>query len=386
MEAPITRPGRKMWPIIAAVVIIVVAIVGVFAYIYFTRNTTSFVCNLAVEGSCTITVQGAGATFPAPLIQNWTLTYHALYPNVTVNYNSVGSTAGRQLITNKTVDFGASDAPLTDAQIVAAPGVILFPETLGGVAVTYSLPAPFPQNVNVNFTGQVLVMIYNGTITNWNDARLQSLNTATLPNVAISAVRRADGSGTTYAFKDYLAHVDTWWSAHVAVDTSATWPSSGPSGQGNAGVAGQVANIPGAVGYVDVIYAVKNSLGEGAVQNRNGFFVTPTLQSIVYAAANETVITSPTDLRQHIVNARGDQSYAIATYTYIMVYKEMSTNSHTTQTGAYALARFLWWIIGPSGQAKASPLIYAPLPSNIVNADENLLRSLTWAGQQIITS
>jgi len=135
-----------------------------------------------------------------------------------------------------------------------------------------------------------------------------------------------------------------------------------------------------------VIYAVKNSLGEGAVQNRNGFFVTPTLQSIVYAASNETVITSPTDLRQHIVNARGDQSYAIATYTYIMVYKEMSTNSHTTQTGAYVLARFLWWIIGPSGQAKASPLIYAPLPSNIVNADENLLRSLTWAGQQIITS
>jgi len=375
-----------MWPIIAAVVIIVVAIVGVFSYIYFTRNTTSFICNRAVEGSCTITIQGAGASFPAPLIQNWTLTYHVLYPNVTVNYSSVGSTAGRQLITNKTVDFGASDAPLTDAQIVAAPGLILFPETLGGVAITYNLPAPFPQNVNVNFTGQVLSMIYNGTITNWNDARLQSLNTATLPNLAISAVRRADGSGTTYAFKDYLAHVDTWWSAHVAVDTSATWPSSGPSGQGNAGVAGQVATIPGAIGYVDVIYAFKISLPQGAVQNRNGFFVTPTLQSIVYAAANETVITSPTDLRQHIVNAHGDQSYPIATYTYIMVYKEMSTNSRTTQTAAYALAKFLWWIIGPSGQAKAPLLIYAPLPSNIVAADQNLLKSLTWAGQQIITS
>ncbi len=353
------------------------AVVGVVAYEYFVGTSNQ---------NTSVTIQGAGATFPAPLIQNWTVTYHNLYSNVTINYNSVGSTAGRQLITNKTVDFGASDAPLTDAQIVAAPGLILFPETLGGVAITFNVPT-IASTTHLNFTGEILVEIYNGTITNWNDARIGLINGGvTLPNQAIYPVHRADGSGTTYAFKDYLSHVDAWWNNHVPVDTSATWPVAGqPSGQGNAGVASYVSNNQGAIGYVDVIYAVNANLGFGAVLNRDGSFITPTLQSITYAAANETVI-SPTDLRQHIVNAHGPQSYPIATYTYIMVYKEMSTNPHTSKNAAYALAKFFWWIVGSDGQSKAPGLIYAKLPSNVVSADQTLLRSLTWAGQQIITS
>jgi len=378
-ETTIQRPGRKRWPLILAAVIIIAAIVGIVAYEYFTGTNNQ---------SASVTIQGAGATFPAPLIQNWTVTYHNLYSNVTINYNSAGSTAGRQLITNKTVDFGASDAPLTDAQIVAAPGLVLFPETLGGVAVTYNL-AVISSATHLNFTADVIVEIYNGTITNWNDARIQSINMGvTMPNVPITAVHRSDGSGTTYAFKDYLSHVNSWWNKTIPVDTSTTWPAGAvqAAGSGNAGVAGQVSNTPGAIGYVDVIYAIKNSLGVGVVQNRAGTFVQPTLQAIIYAAANETKITSPTDPRQHIVNAHGGQSYPISTYTSIMVYKEMSTNPHTPKNVAYALAKFLLWIIGPAGQAIAPGLIYAQLPSNIVSADQTLLRSLTWAGQQIITS
>ncbi len=287
------------------------------------------------------------------------------------------------------MDFGGSDAPLTDAQIVAAPGLILFPETLGGVAVTYNVPG-ISANTHLNFTGLVLVEIYNGTITNWNDARIQSINSIPLPSTPITTVHRSDGSGTTYAFQNYLAAVNTWWNATYHYGTAVNWPVTPltAAGSGNQNVAGAVSNTPGAIGYVDVIFAIQQSLGVGAVQNRVGNFIQPTLQGIIYAAANETVIssTNPTDLRQHIVNARGAQSYPIATYTYILVYKELSINPHTSKLAAFALAKFFWWIIGPDGQSKAPALIFAQLPSNIVSGDQTLLRLLTWAGQQIITS
>lgn len=370
----IQRPGRKLWPIILAAFVILVVIGAVLGYIYLTRSTG-------------VIIQGTGATFPAPLIQNWTITYHNLYPNVTVNYNALGSTAGIQVITNQTVDFGASDAPLSDAQLSAAPGLTLFPETLGGVAITYNL-AGIPTSTALNFTGNVLVSIYNGTITNWNDPAIQSSNKVTLPNTPITTVHRSDGSGTTYAFTNYLSVVNSWWNLHVGYNTKVGWPTTPltAAGSGNSGVAGDVANTPGAIGYVDVIYAVQKGLGVGAVQNQATNYVLPTLKTILWAAGNATVITSPTDLRQHIVNAAGAQSYPISTYTYILVYKEMSTNKHTTKTVAYALAKFLWWIIGPTAQANAPGLIYAQLPASIVSADQTLLRSLTWAGQQIITS
>ncbi len=376
----IQRPGRRLWPIILGAIIIIVVIGGVLAYVYLTGNngpTTS-----------SATIQGTGATFPAPLIQNWTVTYHNLYSNVTVNYSALGSGAGIQVITNQTVDFGASDAPLTDAQLVAAPGLTLFPETLGGVAITYNLPG-FTTQPTLNFNSTIIVEIYNGTITNWNDPAIQSINPGiTLPSTAITAVHRSDGSGTTYAFANYLSVVDVWWNAHVGYNTKVTWPNAPLTlaGNGNSGVAGDVSNTPGAIGYVDVYYAVKNSLGVGQVKNKAGNYIMPTLQTIRWAAGNATVIISPTDLRQHIVNAAGSQSYPIATYTYILIYKEMSTNKHTNKDTAYALAKFLWWIIGPDAQALAPGLIYAELPSNIVSADQTLLRSLTWAGQQVLTS
>src|SRR5712692_6994636 len=259
----IQRPGRKRWPLILATVIIIAAIVSVVAYEYFTVTTS-------------VTIQGAGATFPSKLIQNWSATYHNLYSNVTINYNPVGSTSGYKLIANKTVDFGASDAPLTDAQIVAAPGLILFPETLGGVAVTYNVPG-VSANTHLNFTGLVLVEIYNGTITNWNDARIQSINSIPLPSTPITTVHRSDGSGTTYAFQNYLAAVNTWWNATYHYGTAVNWPVTPltAAGSGNQQVTGAVSNTPGAIGYVDVIFAIQQSLGVGAIQNRVGNFIQP---------------------------------------------------------------------------------------------------------------
>jgi phosphate transport system substrate-binding protein len=373
---PVKRPGRRLWPIILGLVVIVVAIVGVFAYVYLTSTPA-------------VAIQGTGATFPAPLIQNWTITYHNLYSNTTINYNSLGSGAGIAVITNQTVDFGASDAPLSDAQLAAAPGLTLFPETLGGVAITYNLPSSsVPSGTQLNFTSTVISQIYNGTITNWNDGRIQSINPGvTLPNTSITTVHRSDGSGTTYAFTNYLSVSEGWWSAHVGFNTKVTWPNTPltAAGSGNSGVAGDVKNTVGAIGYVDVIYAVNNNLGVGQVKNQAGNYIAPTLQTILWAAGNGTSIISATDLRQHIVNAAGAQSYPIATYTYILIYKDLSTNKHTTKAVAYQLARFLWWIIGPVAQAKGPGLIYAQLPTNIVSADQTLLRTLNWSGQQIIT-
>ncbi len=338
-----------------------------------------------------VSILGAGATFPAPLIQTWTVQYNKLYPAVTINYNPIGSGGGIQQITQKTVDFGASDAPLSDKQLTAAPGLVLFPETLGGVAITYNLQSfGVSNNTVVQFTGDVIAGIYIGEITKWNDPAIQAINPgAQLPSNQITAVHRSDGSGTTYAFTNYLSVVNQKWATNVGYSTSVTWPvdkaANGVGAKGNAGVAGTVANTPGAIGYVDVIYAVSKHLGIGAVKNAAGNFVAPTLQTILYAAANATGTPNAQDLRLHIVNAQGAQSYPIATYTYILVYKDMSLNPSLTLDKAKALVKFFWWAIH-DGQQYGPGLIYVPLPQNVVAADEQLLRSLTYQGQPLLSS
>jgi phosphate transport system substrate-binding protein len=406
------KPERKVGRWVAlAVVIIIVIIAGGFGYQMMvsqsqTTQTSMTESMTSMSGSETMTetmtggetsaqsavaLLGAGATFPAPLIQKWTVEYHNLYSSVTINYNPIGSGGGIQQITQKTVDFGASDAPLTDEQLAAAPGLVLMPETLGGVAVTYNLQSFGVSNSTVlHFTSDVIAGIYMGRITMWSDPALVALNPSVhLPNQPITAVHRSDGSGTTYAFTDFLSTVNSDWSSTVGHSTSVTWPvdktSAGVGAKGNAGVAGSVANTPGAVGYVDVIYAVSNNLGVGAVRNAAGNFVVPTLQTILWAAANATGTPNPGDLRMHIVNAPGAQSYPIATYTYILVYKEMSTNPSMTLDKSKALAKFLWWAIH-DGQQYSEALIYVRLPQNIVQADEQLLNSLTFQGQTLLSS
>ena len=345
----------------------------------------------ATQPAASVSLLGAGATFPAPLLQKWTVEYNSLNPSVTINYNPIGSGGGIQQITQKTVDFGASDAPLTDAQFAAAPGLTLFPETLGGVAVTYNLqPYGISNTTTIQFNGFVLASIYYGNITKWNDPAIQQLNPGVaLPSNQITAVHRSDGSGTTYAFTDYLYTVNHAWHVNVGRSTSVTWPvdktANGVGAKGNAGVAGTVANTPGAIGYVDVIYAKQKQLGVGAVQNTAGNFVVPTLQTILWAAANATGTPNPADLRLHIVNAGGDQSYPIATYTYVLVYKDMSLNPDLNIDKAKALAGFFWWAIH-DGQQYSEALIYVPLPQNVVGADEQLLRTLNFQGQPLLSS
>jgi phosphate transport system substrate-binding protein len=381
--------------LVALVIIIVAAIAGGYSYYLNTGNTNTTQNMTEATASPptsneAVSILGAGATFPAPLIQKWTVDYNTLYPWVTINYNPIGSGGGIQQITQKTVDFGASDAPLSDAQLSNATGLVLMPETLGGVAITYDLqPYGISNSTAINFTGDVLAQIYMGKITQWNDPAIQALNpNLQLPKATITAVHRSDGSGTTYAFTDYLSAVNPDWKSTVGRSTSVTWPvdktATGIGAKGNAGVAGTVANTPGSMGYVDVIYAASKSLGIGAVKNAAGNFVVPNLQTIANAAASATGTPDPKDLRLHIVNAGGDQSYPIATYTYILLYKEMSNQPSMTRNKAEALAKFLWWAIH-DGQKYAPDLVYAPLPQNIVSADEQLLTSLTYQGQALIT-
>ena len=352
------------------------------------ETTTS---GVAWQPTAAASILGAGATFPQPLIQKWTVTYNQIYPQVTISYSGIGSGGGIQQITIKTVDFGASDAPLSNAQWAAAPGLVFFPETLGGVAITYNLAHwGIPSSTVINFTPQVIAQIYMGIITKWNDPALVALNpTLTLPSGHITTVHRSDGSGTTYAFTNFLSVTDPNWAAQVGYSTSVTWPvdtapnAIGVGAKGNPGVAGTVANTDGAIGYVDLIYALSNNLGVGAVQNAAGNFIVPTLQTILYAAQNATGTPNPSDLRLHIVNAAGAQSYPIATYTYILVYRDMSANPSTTLAKAQALAHFLWWAIH-DGQQYAPGLDYVPLPANVVAADEQLLMTLNYAGTPLL--
>jgi phosphate transport system substrate-binding protein len=384
------QPERRNTARLAIIAIVIVAIiVGAVAYQTMANSAQNMTTSMT-EGQQPVTILGAGATFPAPLIQRWTVEYNKLNPSVTINYNPIGSGGGIQQITAKTVDFGASDAPLSDDQLGNATGLVLMPETLGGVAITYNLATYGISNATtLNFTGDLIAGIYMGQITKWNDPRIQAINPGVnLPNAAITAVHRSDGSGTTYAFTDYLSTVNSDWNTVVGHSTSVTWPvdaiANGVGSKGNAGVAGTVSNTPGAVGYVDVIYAVSQHLGVGAVKNAAGNFVVPTLDTIRFAAANETGTPNPSDLRVHIVNAAGAQSYPISTYTYMVLYKDMSVQPSMTNAKAQALAKFLWWAIH-DGQSYSPELIYVPLPPNIVAADEQLLLSLTYQGQNLIT-
>lgn len=387
---------RGVRAVIIVVVVLAAIVAGAFGYqaLFSPRSVTEMTQSSVTTQSQpeqAVSLLGAGATFPAPLIQNWTVTYHQLYPSVTINYNPIGSGGGIQQITQKTVDFGASDAPLSESQLQAAPGLVLMPETLGGVAITYNLDQyGISKDVTLDFTGDVISNIYMGKITRWNDPAIQALNPSVkLPDVAITAVHRSDGSGTTYAFTDFLSVISPDWKSTVGYSTSVTWPvdstAGGVGSKGNAGVAGTVRNTPGAIGYVDVIYAVSEGLGIGAVKNTAGNFALPTLQTILYAAANATGTPNPNDLRLHIVNAQGAQSYPIATYTYLLVYKDMSVQPSMTEAKARTLAKFLWWAVH-DGQKMSPALIYVPLPSNVVAADEELLRTLTFQAQPLITT
>lgn len=319
-------------------------------------------------------LDGAGATFPAVLYSKWFNEYEKV-TGVKVNYQSIGSGGGIKSISDGTVDFGATDGPMTDEQMKAAKkGEILhIPAALGAVVPTYNIPEI--GTATVKFSPESLAGIFLGQVTKWNDPKIAADNPGmTLPNKDIVVVHRSDGSGTTYIWVDYLAAVSKEWKDKVGVATSVNWPV-GLGGKGNEGVAGEVKQNPYSLGYVELIYAVQNKLGVGHVKNKAGKYVEPTLASVTAAGAGTAKSIVP-DLRASIVNADGDASYPVSGLTWLLIYK-----NHTDKAKALALTRMAWWATHDA-QRFNTELGYAPLPDDIVIKTEEKVLSITLDGQK----
>ena len=323
-----------------------------------------------------VKLTGAGATFPNIIYQDWVLTYNQRNRGVQLNYQSIGSGGGIRQFSENTVDFGGSDAPMTDSAIAAVGGNVLhIPTVLGGLAIIYRLPGV---SAPVKFTPQVLAEVFLGRLTTWNDPRIAAINPGVqLPRSDILVVHRSDGSGTTYVFTDYLSKVSAEWQRRVGRGTSVNWPV-GLGGRGNEGVAATVAQTPGAVGYVELGYAEANTLQFGQVQNRAGHFVTPMVASVTAAAAGAMAEMDPaTDFRVSITNPAGADAYPIASFTWLLVRKE-----YPDATKAGALVPFIWWAI-TDGQAVAARLGYAPLPPAMRPWIEARLKTIRAGGKAV---
>jgi phosphate transport system substrate-binding protein len=305
-------------------------------------------------------INGAGATFPYPIYSKWFDEYNKLHPNVQINYQSVGSGAGIRQVSNQTVFFGATDGPMTNDQLLAAPAKLLhFPTVLGAVVPVYQIP-----NVKaaLKFNGPVLADIFLGKITKWNDPAIVNLNAGVnLPNSDITVVHRSDGSGTTYIWADYLAKVSPEWKKKVGVGTSPNWPA-GVGGKGNEGVAGLVTQSPGSIGYVELIYALQNKISYGQVQNMDGEFVNASVESVTAAAASAAT-QMPPDFRVSITNAPGKGVYPISSFTWLLLYENPKDKAQ-----AKTMLDFMKWAL-TDGQKFAGQLGYAPLPASVVQLE-----------------
>jgi phosphate transport system substrate-binding protein len=303
--------------------------------------------------SAQMLINGAGATFPNPIYQKWFAEYAKVDTSVRFNYQSIGSGGGQKQILAGTVDFGASDGPMSDASLAAAPGKILhIPTVAGADVVTYNLP----DNPQLKFDGPTIADIFLGKITEWNDPRIARQNPGVkLPDSDIVVVHRSDGSGTTYIWVDYLSGVSKEWESKVGRGTSVSWPT-GLGGKGNEGVTGQVKQTPGAIGYVELVYAKQNKLPFADIKNAAGEYVTPTIESITKALATAHI---PDDFRFSMVNPPGQGAYPISGTTWLLVYE--------TQKDAVKgkkVVEFLNWAI-TQGEGMASALDYAPLPDSV---------------------
>lgn len=305
-------------------------------------------------------INGAGATFPNVIYSKWFDEYTKVNPSVRINYQSVGSGAGIRQVTAQTVFFGATDGPMTDEQLQAAPGKILhFPTVLGAVVPVYNIPNV---NAELKFSGQALADIFLGKITKWNDPAILKLNPGVnLPATDITVAHRSDGSGTTYIFTDFLAKVSPEWKTKVGVGQAPNWPS-GIGGKGNEGVAGLVTQTPGSIGYVELIYALQNKISLGAVQNMGGEFVKGSVESVTLAAASAAG-KMPPDFRVSITNAPGKGVYPISSFTWLLLYENAKNKAQ-----AKAMVEFVKWAL-TDGQKFAAPLGYAPLPDEVVKLE-----------------
>jgi len=311
---------------------------------------------LAVPAVGQTTLNGAGATFPNPMYSKWFSDYHKLHPDIEINYQPIGSGGGIRQVLAQTVDFGASDGPMTDEQMSQAKVKILhIPTVLGADVPAYNIPGV---NQELKFTPDVLADIFLGKISSWNDPRIAKANPGVnFPAQPIIVIHRSDGSGTTYIFTDYLSKVSSDWAGGPGKGTSVKWPV-GLGGKGNEGVAGLIRQMDGSIGYIELIYAVQNKINYGVVKNASGNFVKASLESVTAAAAS--VPKMPADFRVSITNAPGKDAYPISSFTWMLI-PEQSKDAKKGQI----LADFLNWMV-TDGQKSAAQLSYAPLPDSVV--------------------
>ena len=352
-------------------------------------------------GGQAITLNGAGATFPFPLIDTWRVEYQSVNPSISLNYQSIGSGGGVRQFTERTVDFGASDAPLTEEemQALSSSTPVHIPETIGSVVAAYNLQGI---DKGLKLTGPVLADIFAGKITRWDDPRISELNPdLSLPTAAdIVVVHRSDGSGTTFIWTSYLSQVSPEWNQTVGAGKSVQW-TVGLGAQGNEGVSNTVLSTPNSIGYVELTYALTTDMDYASLMNRAGNFVEPTLDS-TQAAAQAAIMNNASSSSNNIttsaavglptgdqswtqvtlLDAPGPDSYPIASFSYLLLYKELSTNIDSMEK-AQALAQFVNWAI-TDGQQFASPLHYVPLPDSVVQHNQQTLRSLTFNGQPVL--
>ena len=331
---------------------------------------------VAVPATAQVQLNGAGATFPNIIYQTWMLAYNQAHPDVKLNYQAIGSGGGIRQFSDGTVDFGGTDAPMTDSAIAAIQGNVLhIPTVMGAVVIAYNLPG---LSQPVKFTPDVVADIFLGKITNWNDARLASINAGlTLPSQDIIVVHRSDGSGTSFVFTDYLSKVSPDWQQKVGKGTSPNWPV-GLGGRGNDGVSATVSQTPGAVGYVELAYATINKIPFGTLRNSSGNWIVPSLEGVTAAAAGAMKEMGPnTDFRVSITNSSGAQAYPIASFTWLLVHK-----THSDAAKAGALVQFIWWV-ETEGQTKAPELGYAPLPKDLRPWIQARLKTVTAGGRAV---
>ena len=322
-------------------------------------------------GGGEVRIQGAGATFPNTLYQKWFSDYNKAHPGVKFDYQSIGSGGGIKQISERTIDFGGSDAPMKDDDLKEAPGEILhIPTVLGAVVVTYNLPGV---TAELKLSPEAIAGIFLGNIKKWDDPAIASTNAGvSLPDSAISVVHRSDGSGTSYVFTDYLSKVSPEWQTKVGAGSAVQWPA-GNGAKGNEGVTGQVKNTPNAIGYTELIYAEQNKLPIASVKNSSGEFVRPTLDSVTAAAA-AAAGQMPDDLRVSITNPPGKDAYPISSYTYLLVYKEQED-----QAKGKALVDFIWWALH-NGSDTARGLQFSPLPKEVLDKAEQKIKAVAHKG------
>lgn len=366
----------------AAAVVIVVALVG--------GGLATDWFGLASSARQPVALLGAGSTFAYPIMTLWAAQYRNA-TGVLVNYNGIGSGGGINGVEQRSLDFGATDAPLNGTAHQQFPTLLTIPESLGAITVAYNVPGV---PAHVNLTGPVVAQIFMGNVTNWNDPAIAGLNPGvTFPNATIIPVHRSDSSGTTFAFSDYLSHISPTFKALYGTSKQIKWPTFELGESGNQGVASTIQQTSGSIGYVELAYALQTNMDYAKIQNHDGSFVLPTLATTQADAANATASLPAGDgdwSHVSIVNANGTNSYPISTFTYVLVYQELNVYPSGQGSGqmdpakAQALVSFLWWAVH-TGQTYAPQLSYVPLPASVVAIDSTTLQSITFNGQALPT-